>query len=357
MKTESAENLNEFMNHAYDCYTNYCFKTKQDAALKDVEKQRFHRNVFINLFNYFVAELQENIRTYRDIDIIKDYVDVNFSKLLKLEAFHEDENKWTIERGYEVHFLLNFRKNIEYYIDELRACVKTDQNIGSFATSLMYYFNQEKDNNFTVVSPEAAKIIAHVTEYAPEDRFRFSDLKNECSKFKHNIEKIKFINERLFDFEQWQVQYDKLIFNKDVGQYYEYTAHFYSDFEKLCSIELKRLEKLIEIELRMPVNVATTTQQNEPSLYKWNANDTDLLELVAAMHESDSVKRTDGKKLTQKELFEYFQGIFNVKLNNIHSTLNKAGNRKTGITPYLNRLITAFENYVQEKEEKLTKRR
>ena len=245
MQTEKAEALNEFMNDALGCYTNYCFKTKQDTALMDVEKQRFHRNVFVNLFNNFVAELQENIRTYRDIDMIKDYVVVSFSRVLELEVFHEEENKWTIERGYEVHFLLNFRKNIEYYIDELRACAKTDQNIGSFATSLMYYFNQEKDNNFTVVSPEAAKMIAHVTEYAPEDRFRFSDLKNECSRLKNNIEKIKLINERLFDFEQWQVQYDTLIYSVDFGQYYEYSARFYNDFEKLCNIELKRLEKLV----------------------------------------------------------------------------------------------------------------
>ena len=359
MKTESADKLNIFMLLALGCYTEYCFKSKQDAPLMDVDKQRFHQNVFISLFNHFIKELQENIRTYKDIDLISDYVIVSFPMIIEREAFHDDENKWTIERGYEVNFLLNLKKDIEYYIYEINACAKTYVDVMNFATTLRYYFDQEKENNFNIVTAEQAKTISHISEYLPEDRFRFSEFKNEFSMLHINIEKIKLINERLFDFEQWQIQYDNLINDRDVGQYYEYSARYYNDFEKLCGIELKRLEKLIEIELRMPMNTATIPKQeikSEQTSYSWNSTDTDLIELISAMYQNKSIARKDGKTLTRKELTDYFQGLFGIEIKDVEGKLTRATGRNDK-TPFLDSLKVAFENYGLEKEEKQQKRK
>ena len=126
-------------------------------------------------------------------------------------------------------------------------------------------------------------------------------------------------------------------------------------------MELERLKNKIDYERAgfELVAIASNTNVNDvnnPAVYEWNASSTDLIELVAALHASDSIKRADDKSLTQKELFEYFQGVFNIRLNNIGSNLNKASNRINGKTPYLDKLKLTIENYVQKKEDKLKKR-
>ena len=93
-----------------------------------------------------------------------------------------------------------------------------------------------------------------------------------------------------------------------------------------------------------------------PSTLLWKANDTDLLELVVALHKDNIIERKDKKELTRKELIEYFSGLFDLQIKDVEGKLTRATNRNDK-TPFLDKLKLAFENYGQEKEEKQRKRK
>ena len=132
-----------------------------------------------------------------------------------------------------------------------------------------------------------------------------------------------------------------------------------SDFESLCMLEIERYTKMLELEIKVLAVQQIETNQLKPptsATYSWNANVTDLLELVAALHKENIIVRKDKKEPTRKELTEFFRGLFDVQIKDEEGKLNRATNRNDK-TPFLDRLKKAFENYGQEKEEKQRRRK
>ena len=132
------------------------------------------------------------------------------------------------------------------------------------------------------------------------------------------------------------------------------------DFEKLCLIELERLNKKLELELRIgsiivPDKALSKVEDPEVNTYKWNVSDTDFLELVAALHYEGTIKRKEGKELTRKELIELFSHLFDMQIKDVEGKLTRATARMDK-TPFLDSLKLSFENFAVGKEEKLRKR-
>jgi len=356
MKKEKAEFLNIYIHEALDFYLAITRDNDDLIEITENEKNKYHESVFVFIFQNFIDELKENIRTYEDISVVQDYVLVCFPGIDNEVYFHEDENKWIIERGFEVHYLLCLKKTIEKYINEIQACMLLNDVVW-YGTTLRNYFDKEIANLYKLDASEVIVSETIVNESKKDDRFEFDRLKAECDLLSQPVEKIKLIHSRLFDFEQWQLKHDKLIHDRDFGSYYELTAKYYQDFETLCAIELKRIEKLIEIEKRIvSIPVVKTEIHPEPKPYKWTMTDTDFLELFTALYQNECIERNDGKALTRKELIEYFQVLLGLDIKSLESKLSKAGNRNEK-TPFLDDLKSAFEIFVEQKEKKLLKRK
>jgi hypothetical protein len=136
----------------------------------------------------------------------------------------------------------------------------------------------------------------------------------------------------------------------------------YPNFEKLCKVEIEKLEKLIKLESDLPTELSSdkilseSTDKLTNSDYIWKSSATDLLELAAALYQNKSIERRDGKDMTRKELIEYFQALFNIEINDIEGKLSKASGRNNN-TAFLDNLSQQFRNYVAGKEAKMVKRR
>lgn len=350
MKTEKAEFLNAFIDSAISAFNEYHNKDKKSKLIPEEEKQKYGSEAFKTHFNNFTDELKENIRTYRDISVIRDYVQAYFSILMNTNLFSSEENKWIIEIGYEVEFLIKLKKDIQLYITEIKACTIANVNNICSGTALWEYYQTEME----AINPQAQKTTEE-PEYQPEKRFDFNELKTECDALKSTAEKLKLVNHRLFDFEQWQIKHDSTARTRAMTQYYVLTQQYYPKFKDLCGSEIRRIEKLMEVEQRTS---APSPQGYELITfpYKWQATDTDFLELFAALYQNQSIVRTDGKPLTRKELLEYFQSILGLQIKDAEGKLNRAGNRNEN-TAFLDTLAQQFRNYVATKEEKSNSRK
>ncbi len=355
MQTEKAEIFNLFVESAMTDFDKYQNRDKKSKSISENEKQKYDSKAFRTHFDNFIVELKVNINTYQDIHIVEDYVEAIFQYLININLYHEEQNRWIIETGYEVEFLIKLKKDIEYYINEIKACTLRS-DLPFFTNTLKYYFETEMNKKLPVENkPNDVFVKAPEPEYQLDKRFDFNALKVESDELTKTIDKINLINDRLFDFEQWQLQNDTLIHDRDFGNYYELTVKYYSKFEDLCAVELRRINKMVEIEQRLNSQTPISVEQTPP--FKWNSSDTDFLELFAALYQNESIVRADGKPLTRKEMLEYFQSILGLQIKYADSTLNKATNRKINMTPFIDSIKTAFEIYAKEKENKLESRR
>lgn len=157
----------------------------------------------------------------------------------------------------------------------------------------------------------------------------------------------------MIDFQQWQMLYDNVGVADNLNAYF-YSKLYYPNFITLCKSELNRYSLYQQDTAEKAV---TTTPQQYIPQYVWKSSDTDLLELVAAIYQNRSIERKDGKTLTRKELVDYFQQIFNLKIKDPEGKLTRATSRKLNITPFLDTLKIAFENYGEEKDEKQRSRK
>ena len=85
---------------------------------------------------------------------------------------------------------------------------------------------------------------------------------------------------------------------------------------------------------------------------KWNTSDTDLLELIVALQESNSIV-LENQKTNRKELIRNFEKIFNIQIKDPESKLTRATERKKDTSPFLTNLKQSFEDYCLRKEERL----
>jgi hypothetical protein len=92
-----------------------------------------------------------------------------------------------------------------------------------------------------------------------------------------------------------------------------------------------------------------------PKLH-WKNSDTALLELIIALQRSGAIVAEDGK-LSQRQLLQVAERLFNRPIKSPSTKLNQARERKKDNAVFLENLKGHFQAYSQELDEKQRKRR
>lgn len=361
MQTTKSKGLNllieEALNDFWAIYRQGKKKTLSDTDLREM-LNRLENTDYEAYYQDFINELIENIEEYKDIELLDSYLETSFSVADKLNEIDDDVNREILKNNFEVKALLKIRKILEFNVERIYDIVYAEgssnysDELQRIFTKTMRKTDPDFDLGLEQKELEAEKeTLKSAVIY--EDRFDFIQLKEECDALESYTLKRNLINERMIDFQQWQMLYDNVGVADNLNAYF-YSKLYYPNFITLCKSELNRYS-LYQQDVAEKA-VAPTPQQCIPQ-YVWKSSDTDLLELVAAIYQNRSIERKDGKTLTRKELVDYFQQIFDLKIKDPEGKLTRATSRKLNITPFLDTLKIAFENYGQEKDEKQRKRK
>jgi hypothetical protein len=364
MEISAAKAFNEFVldaRNAFDCVFNRNITEKEQEQIKatytvkEIERYRAE----------FDDELFRNHIQYMDDELLYEYVRMNVEMISEIKFITTKTD--ILRNATEVSFLVSLMKAIEEQRSFINSLMKTEFHYDAdLEEDFIFYSNLS--NHLGEISLASncvdglGKIVNEVKNMPPKDsRFNFEFIIVECNLLKKNTERIKLITARLYEFEQWKIQNERV----DNGLNYTITDYhklLYPNFEKLCKVEIEKLEKLIKLENDLPYNVLPEkiapeiVDKSGSSDYIWKSSATDLLELAAALYQNKSVERRDGKDMTRKELIEYFQALFNIEINDIEGKLSKASGRNNN-TAFLDNLSQQFRNYVAGKEAKMVKRR
>ena len=376
MQTEKALQLNAFIVLALDTFDNFNGKATGNEPISEEIKIQFQEKCFEDRFQQFLIELKLNIVEYQEINIVKDYTMGCFMDITEWDGFNGFENQFIIANSYEIKFLLAIKQRIDNYSRKMiYCCMIKKQHKDVFCLFNIFEeemkalhksleIGDEKMEDRSIESKQVdrevvAEIIENINiEPKKDDRFDFQKMKVKSDQLTTTNDKLKFIHERLYDLDQWEIQYDEQVDDPDFGTYYHLSNRYYPNFRELCRSELQRLDKISELEKKTTLKEtsAVTPQAIEPSDFIWNTTDTNLLELVAALYQVNAIKLKGGTKLTRVELISYFETMFGFQIKNVEVKLTRATNRQDK-TPFLDSLTLAFENYAEEKDEKIRKRK
>lgn len=356
MNLSAAKAFNGFILEAKNAFDRVFNREVTEEELEQI-KARFINAEFQRFMYDFTDELLVNYKAYRVESIISEYVNLTISDVRYI-AFSDDIIALIIKNEWECNFLFSLKKEIENQVDFIAKFFKINPDFERI--ELMKYCKLlesiERHNN------EGVDIITFgVGIPIKEHRFNFEFLLQECADLNNNVDRIRLLIGRLYEFEQWKVQYQNF-FNCSVSDIAKHCDKDYLIFEKLCQLEIEKLQKLDAIEksaqaIDIPENQTVSTESTNTPDYVWKSSATDLLELVTALYQNKSIERRDGKPLTRKELIEYFQQVFDIKISDIEGKLSKATNRKVNQTPFIDSMKVAFITYAKEKEDKLDNRR
>lgn len=358
MNLSAAKAFNGFILEAKNAFDRVFNREVTEEELEQI-KVSYSGDEFERIRAEFDAELLHNYTEYREENVISNYIHITLSDVRYL-AFSININYEIIQIEWETAFLLKLKKDIENQIDLVKLFYEFNSDFEHY--ELMYYCQQLEASDKSVDEQDKLISVANIPP-TRDSRFEFELLLKECYSIENITDRIKLITKRLFEFEQWKLLNEKV----DEAWGYlitDYSKMYYPNFEKLCKIEIEKLQKLDAIEKSAQAtnipekqSVSTETVVQSASDYVWKSSATDMLELITALYQNKSIERRDGKLLTRKEITEYFQQMFDIEITDIEGKLNKATNRKINQTPFLNNLAVQFVNYAEGKEAKMQKRR
>jgi len=317
----------------------------------------FSRDEFETNYLEFLAELDEVMKEVKDIHISYDYASGCLNDITSWKGFPDNQNKEIFSTGSDVSLLINLKRDIESFARKITEFVRRDKNGDYHEEFYAFYFKalivfgteevirETKEKMMRIENDPSARVF---NQY----KFDLAELKRKCDQLPNTVSKLNYMQDRLYDFKFLRTQSEQSKYIKD-------RIIYAPDFESLCLLEIERFSKRLELEIKVLAVQKTETIESKPAStvdYTWNANVTDLLELVVALHQENIIQRKDKKKPTRIELTELFSRMFDVQIKDEEGKLNRASTRYTK-TPFLDRLKKAFENYGVEKEEKQLRRR
>lgn len=126
----------------------------------------------------------------------------------------------------------------------------------------------------------------------------------------------------------------------------KYTISEHLSFQKkYLEISLENIRNILQSDENVIESGPDTTSVSK---LNWNGTDTDLLELIVGLLETQSVS-ISGNKTSRKELIKAFETIFSIEIKDFESKLTRATERKKDTSPYLSKLKLAFDNYCERK--------
>lgn len=309
-------------------------------------KEQFRQTDFDQMFQLFDQEVRANIRTYKNIDYIDNYLEGSFPVIELLANMDDEFDHAIIKAGFEVSFFLQVFSTVKGYVEKLSNLYYAEDDRYRYSSQLKDIFcavMQELQPSFTV--DDIADEPEEEPEREDESKFDFLKFRQELDALPDDFARLSLIQSRLIDYEQFFIRHDRdFLRNRYGNSVFDQTV-----FYKLCRAEVKRYT--------LPALPEKEVQQEQASIYKWAASSTDLLEMLVALLEQNAIRRRDGKKVTRAEMIKFFQSLFDVDMKDPEGMLARATNRKQNLTPFIDSLKMAFERYAEEKDEKQAKRR
>lgn len=348
----------KLLNHSLKYWMHKCLEileaTEEGGTYHIVELMiQFGKTDFDRMYDDFIEELISNIKEYRNIEYMDNYIEGAFDVVEGVSGYEDDIDSDIVRNGYEVKFLLEVTRSINQTLKKVED-IFYGKGEYTYSNELKRIFYEQMvllqpDFQMSDIKDGKENVEDEEAHLGTEERqFDFRCLKKELAGVEGNKEKINLIHNRLIDFEQWFIEKGS-----------EYTQHFlgtkiyaHAEFYKLCMSEIKRYP--VQKEPQPDEKIKLPELKNH---YNWTGSDTALLELVTALYHSDCIERRDGKTASRKELIDYFQSILGVEIKDVEGKLTRATNRKINRTPFLDNLRVAFESYSVEKEERQRQRR
>jgi len=365
MKKVKADSLALFINESVLVFMGIQQQLPGDKKVMDDYKRKFCEANFTRKYAEFEEELRHNILEYRNITIIFDFIVSCLGEKCHFEEFDTVTNQHIIKTGYEVSFLLKLKLSIEKNIcriSELSACnckgYPKLELTGFFEETLKKH--ETAGNILPVAGVERPAVCLKACLSQPltpfyDERLDFETLKTQMKGITDANQRLQVVRDRLYDLKEWQILYDREETDVHGKTDYQVTEMYFQKMNLLCTIEMERIEKEIDYEkicslyLLNRLAMTDTDHLHDKSSLNWNGSDTDLVELITALLKTNSIARTDGKKMTQKELMEAFEKFFGMEIKDARVKLQNAVQRKKTIAPYLEKLLNAFVEYTKER--------
>jgi|GEM_PF-5297882 len=304
----------------------YCQDSDLTAFELDRLKNRFSKKQFESIYNDFEKELQDNIIKYDKTAYIKAYLQTVFKDVCVVIDNSLFIAEVIIYQDFETEFLLNLCECLnKSKLDFNYFCEKSE--FSTRTIRLESYFSELKSSKNEEV-PEQNNNIHH--QYNP--RYDFDRLKTELDNTPLTpTEKYNLVNDRLFDFLQWQKQHD--IYNDwaslSSGSKYKITNKLYPNFEKLCRLEIDRWKAILSIkniDAKKEETSDISATATIPKSYKISSKrKTDVIKILSAMYDCKLFVDKDNKPITSKqELMDAFGEFFNEDFKAYSTLLTQA---------------------------------
>lgn len=288
-------------------------------------KEQFSTEQFEKMYGEFENELRSNLLKYDDKNFIKAYLKSVFDVACRYVDKHSHIPGVIIDRDFEIEFLLLLWKTVNdayehfnYYCDRLdnyELYIPLYKYLDEFKKDTKVEENDESDDAIFTFNP----------------RFDFNKLKAELVNTDlTSEEKCNLINDRLYDFLQWQKQYDVydelyVSWGSPDESKYRYTREYYPKFEKLCKLEIERWKNASQ---GVQKNDTKKVDKKQQVTFKIaSKRKTDVLKILSAMYDSKMFVNADGQPATNKqELLEAFGEFIGENLSAYSTMLSQAKN-------------------------------
>ena len=284
-------------------------------------KWRYNTDNFEYLLIAAEDEIVDNSVNYEyDFEIIKTYLRSVYGDATRHYTVGSERPMQIVEGDFEVEFLLKLDKALKKAFVQITFFGQDpfgkDDDLKNYVKLLCGKYEESRYNS-NLIEDE-------VDSNLPSPYFDFNLLKQELNDSKMSYaEKFEYVNNRLFDFLQWQEQYDTFInFNSGYeDSNFETTNKYYPKFEKLCRLELERLEVLKDKVEAPPKPLPKAPVVVRPA----SKRKTDIIKIISAMYDNRMFANAEGKPHTNKQaLMEAFGEFFGEDFTTYSTLLSQA---------------------------------
>ena len=218
----------------------------------------------------------------------------------------------------------------------------------------IYFFKHVKPKIFS-------KLIYYVRLFKIECKRPIGNHKSQTKYLKFQIDRLKsFFNDNLEFYNYYHrgaISFDEQYFvrgNRDIRLPAD-SFHFLTDNEfstcKDSTVATILAYDMLIVYLQGELDNLNNLLENpeailmqKPSKLFWTGSKTDLIELIYALHSSNTI---NSGTLEIKELAAHFEHLYNVDLGNYYHTFIEIRSRKTGRTKFLNKLIDMLKQRME----------
>lgn len=290
-------------------------------------KEQYSEAQFEKMYGDFENELRSNLKKYEGTSFIYAYLKNVFEVACRTIDCYSQIPEIIIKQDFETEFLLKLWKTVNDALESFSYyCGVT---YGGLYIPLYKHLDDIKNEKPEMIIEEDEKPIF-------DPRFDFKYLKSELEDSDLTPEdKCNLVNNRLFDFLQWQKQYDvyddfHISWGSPDESKYRFTRELYPNFEKLCKLEMDRWRDASQ---GVQKNDTKKAEKKQQATFKIaSKRKTDVVKILSAMYDSKMFANADGKPATNKqELMEAFGEFLGEDLKTYSTLLSQAKDKNTDL--------------------------